>query len=380
MGALRKLQPQPVASPEISQPSSSSAVLLGKSWDLWLVGGASLLVFAGFHLFTPENSDSVRLAMLMYGLSALVNWPHFLLSYQLLYWDRRRELLKKPSYFWAAFIAPALLLAAVAVGFTRTDDLVFSLLVQVMFLTVGWHYVKQTFGTMVVSSATENYFFSPLERRSLLANLYSLWGLSFISGHTESREADFFGLKYDLLGLSTDWLALAYGAVAVTGVFALVVLGKRYLREGRGPSRVAWMSFATLYVWYLPFAAHRHFFYVIPFFHSLQYLLFVGALKKNQWSAETQAESGEVRRKTLFKNVFLYFGSSLALGLIFFSGLPGFLDGKMPQWNSEAARIWSPTVFMGLFQLFINVHHYFIDNVIWKKDNPDLRRYLLRRH
>ena len=40
----------------------------------------------------------------------------------------------------------------------------------------------------------------------------------------------------------------------------------------------------------------------------------------------------------------------------------------------------------GLFQLFtcmvsifIDIHHYFLDNVMWRKDNPDVSRHLFGR-
>jgi len=36
-------------------------------------------------------------------------------------------------------------------------------------------------------------------------------------------------------------------------------------------------------------------------------------------------------------------------------------------------RAVRPTLFMALFALFINIHHYFIDNAIWRKDNPEMR-------
>ena len=34
------------------------------------------------------------------------------------------------------------------------------------------------------------------------------------------------------------------------------------------------------------------------------------------------------------------------------------------------------TVFLFIGWTFINIHHYFIDNVIWRRDNPGTRRHL----
>jgi hypothetical protein len=32
-----------------------------------------------------------------------------------------------------------------------------------------------------------------------------------------------------------------------------------------------------------------------------------------------------------------------------------------------------------LFYIFINVHHYFLDNVMWRRGNPDVQKHLFAR-
>lgn len=355
------------------------SVLLGRNLDWLLVGGLSLVFFAFFHLFVSQGADTGKLALVMYYLSLVINWPHFMLSYQLLYWDKRRELLRKPSYLWAGIAAPLILILILTAGFFRRDDVIFSLMVHVMFLTVGWHYVKQVFGTIVVTSSLKSYYLSRFERGALLASLYSLWALSFVGGQLQNREAEFFGIRYDLLGFSTTTLTAVYGVVLVTSLAAVGALLWRYVREGRTLARAGWVSYLSLLAWYLPFASHPHFFYMIPFFHSLQYLLFVSALKKNQWTAEVPEALTPKRRRWLARHGILYFGIALLSGLMVFWWIPNALDQRMESWDPDAALFWSPTIFMGVIQLFINIHHYFIDNVLWRSDNVSLRKYLFRR-
>ena len=38
--------------------------------------------------------------------------------------------------------------------------------------------------------------------------------------------------------------------------------------------------------------------------------------------------------------------------------------------------VFGATLFLFIGWTFINIHHYFIDNVIWRRDNPEARRYL----
>lgn len=376
MSVVRKLEMPTVSQPEAS---SNSFHLVGARTDFWLIGGASIVMFCGFHLFTATNADVYKISTIMYYLSFAVNAPHFLLSYQLLYWDQRKSALHKPSFIWAAFLAPVLLIGILAYGFAQQSNLIFSISVHAMYILVGWHYIKQVFGTMVVTSAQRKFYFNNFERWVLLANLYSLAILSWLIPQTAKDEVNFHGVKYSLLGLDVIWKNLSYGFTIVSGLAVLVLFARRFIKEGRGPAPAAWVSFLALYTWYLPFAYHPHFFYMIPFFHSAQYLLFVIALKKNQWQSEVQNFEEPKQRFTLSRNYILYFGGAALLGLLAFETIPVFLDNQYKTLNPTSESIWGPTIFMACFMLFINIHHYFIDNVIWRKTNPDLQKYLFKR-
>jgi hypothetical protein len=62
----------------------------------------------------------------------------------------------------------------------------------------------------------------------------------------------------------------------------------------------------------------------------------------------------------------------LLLGWIGFMGLPSVFQASL----APDVNVWGPSVFVFIFVLWINIHHYFIDNVIWRRDNEDVRRYL----
>ncbi len=294
-------------------------------------------------------------------------------SYQLLYWDQRKELLKKPSLIWASLVAPLLLLGTFAYGFLWGGPQVFSFIVQFMYIAVGWHYVKQVFGMMVVPSIREGFYFSKLERWTALANLYSVWALSFAYGQYQAREADFYGVRYALYGVSDFIMSTIYSFVVITLVGFLTLMIRRWLKEGKTFHHLGWLAFLSLYAWYIPLAQHPHFFYMIPFFHSLQYLIFVIALKKNQWGQCQAVESEHENRKWWLKRATMYFGAALLLGVLSFLWLPEFLDSIYREWSPTKSEILGGTIFMASFHLFINIHHYFIDNVIWKRGNPQMK-------
>ena len=67
---------------------------------------------------------------------------------------------------------------------------------------------------------------------------------------------------------------------------------------------------------------------------------------------------------------------AVAVSLFTFVGrigdLPKLLGAVIPV--NEA--VFGPTLFIFLCWIFINVHHYCLDNVMWRRGNPDTGRYL----
>jgi hypothetical protein len=65
--------------------------------------------------------------------------------------------------------------------------------------------------------------------------------------------------------------------------------------------------------------------------------------------------------------------SALGLGFFLFRGLPEFLDTAfVPRLARGAAPdALGETPFFAAIFVVVNIHHYFMDNVIWRRDNPD---------
>ncbi|WP_322096751.1 hypothetical protein, partial [Pelagibius sp.] len=116
---------------------------------------------------------------------------------------------------------------------------------------------------------------------------------------------------------------------------------------------------------------------VVPACHSLQYLLVVWRYQLNadrDRAAQRRAAGGILARTaghagTRF-TAFLLGG--FVLGNLGFWGIPKLLGAAIPV--DEA--VFGSTLFMFLCFVFINVHHYFLDNVMWRRGNPDTGRYL----
>lgn len=359
--------------------STTTPFVYKRTLDLWLVGGVSLLFFALFQFFVSPQSDVAHISWIMYYLSFFVNWPHFMASYQLLYQDQSHQILKKPAFFWAGIVVPLLLLGFFGFWIMSSNAEGLSWMIQFMFITVGWHYVKQVFGMMVVPAAQSGLFYSKLERRVVLFNLYCLWALSFGYGQSSARGAEFYGVRYAIVGVPDEVMQVLLAMVLVSALGVVWVLLKKFIREGRFLHPYGLLAYVSLYVWYLPAAQHPHFFYMIPFFHSLQYLMFVLAVKNREYSNAVDISSVEGRQFWIQKMT-AFFGLGIILGLVSFLWLPSWLDSQFSRFSPYQSQIFGGSVFMACFHLFINIHHYFIDNVIWKKDSPTIRILMAKNH
>ena len=67
-----------------------------------------------------------------------------------------------------------------------------------------------------------------------------------------------------------------------------------------------------------------------------------------------------------------FVGLGILLGYVGFWGAPELFQATVPYDRA----MFGGTAFMFVFWIFINVHHYFLDNVMWRSQNPDMRRYL----
>jgi hypothetical protein len=118
---------------------------------------------------------------------------------------------------------------------------------------------------------------------------------------------------------------------------------------------------------------------VVPALHSLQYLVVVWRFETNRARAAADAMEpsgmtilGRILRAKYQARLAGFAVLGIVLGFLLFWGIPVALDTiiKFPQ---ETGRAF---VFLFSFWVFVNVHHYFTDNVIWRSQNPETRRYL----
>jgi hypothetical protein len=361
-------------------PAPTYAGLFGPWADILLLGGASLVVMAALALVTLSMAEVVMLAGVMMLLANLVNHPHFAFSYQLFYgnWREVKSGQMPPDLqrrWWiAGVIAPVLLAAGLLAGavlWTYGHKLMLAILISLMGILVGWHYVKQGFGMAMMDAALKRRYWPAPARKALLINAYTCWGSAWALGNNSPAGRGLWGVA----GITIDVPGSIAIGVTVLACATTVWAGLQVYRaistwhsqqfgwkQWPLPGLMAYII--SIYFWLGLVWLDGVAIFVIPFFHSLQYMTVVWRYKKN----EVAAKQGGQRALIGFA---LY---GLMLGALGFWLIPGALDfartGVMPTMGVGVALA------LACSWLFINVHHYLIDNVLWRQGNPKVKQYL----
>ena len=381
--------------------STAPRALTTRFLDFWLLGGASiaiwlLLVAAEPFRATwpwPVGQHFRNLSALALSLALFVNYPHFLLSYKLAY-SRGAGFVVK--HWWQLMVVPALLLALLGAAYAwfdvpardvqairtmarllmpfgvnaqvvagpRVGEVLLTLGFNLMVLSIGWHYTKQVFGCVMVYAHYDGYPLSPRQRTIAKWTLLAVWLMAFVDNNIDGVFRELAGFNYSSFDLPDVAAPLAW--IIVGGTLALLgyeVVYANYRATGRWPGANMLVPFAAIYVWWLPLTRQPEFYLLLtPLFHSLQYLAFVYKMEDTRLRTTRRPEV----RATL-----LIAGTILA-GWLAFEFLPVLADERFATFDR-----WGFYFFIIAATLFINIHHYFIDNVLWRFSDPVVRGYLL---
>ena len=346
--------------------------LVSRTLDFWLLGGASVLAYlamtmaAGFRNWYGVSNQYGNLAVTMATMALFVNYPHFLASYRLAYCRGQSFVLK---HWFNLLLVPSLLVGFISCAYCLVVDppmrsvseQMLGAGINFMFFTVGWHYSKQAFGCMMVYSAYDRYPLDRVQRESLRFSLLSLWWYNFANS-SQTPTGAFWSLKYATWQLP-HWAYLLsfYLFQAILAWVAYRVFYRNW-RAGHRPSPTFLIPYIAMMLWFAPCLRQpEFFFYVVPFFHSLQYLTFVYRVERSRPSI----------RESAGRATALVFGLALT-GWMAFEVVPGNLDMSM-----QATTTFGFSFCLIAANLFLNIHHYFIDNVLWRvREDPMVREAL----
>jgi len=343
----------------VGQPVSSSAAaprpaIISPLIDALCVGGLSLLLL--LPLLLSGRADLVIVGVGMQAwIAALVNMPHFMASYRLVY--RNRETIN--AHRWAAIYVPLILITYIvfAVWQSRETDLYVSILMTVQGAYLAWHYTGQAWGMMATYTYLDGRSFQQVERRLIRGGLYLLlaWHVAwfFRWGFGETRFGPLLESLYFILSVLS---AVALGA-------GLAGLAMMKARTGRFPPARALIAWGAIFVWYAAMARDPRAIFWVQIAHALQYLMFPVRVEINRTRRSGSGPSRLVTHMAVYLIVLLAVSVAMAVWI------PARAMDVVADWLGRR-----PGEVTALSLLaFLNVHHYFTDGVMWKLRNPAVR-------
>ncbi|MEP6494403.1 MAG: hypothetical protein ABJF01_17090 [bacterium] len=341
-----------VAAPPAALPPHHASIL-SPVIDFLCVGGLSLIVFVP--LLLSGRTDLVIVgAGAQAWLGTAINMPHFMASYRLVY--RSREMILRHK--WASIYVPLILFAYIVLALweAQYSPTLVIVLVTVASAYLAWHYTGQVWGMMASYAYLQGERFEKNERILIRTSLRILlvWHLTWFL-YTQLRDPSRIRPFYVLITAGT-LVAFAVG---------LVGLVKMRGRTGKLPPAKALVAWIAIFVWYAMMARDPKAIFWIQIAHALQYLAFPVRVEINRTAAAPKHSSQRVAI-----HMALYAVVLLAVSFVIGQIVPGAAMGAIANIFGEEPGRAAPILIL----MFLNIHHYFTDGVIWKISNPEVRR------
>lgn len=354
-GVLDKALQGTIVWPPI-QGKPASKWLWNPTVDTVLISGVGSILLAAICiplcLAWPKANYLVLAGFLHAGV--LCNYPHYAATYHLIYRERDKQ---RRNWMWLLASIP-IALAGFVVCLMQPSLL--GPLVRLYLTWSAWHYAAQHFGVACMYSARDGRPLTDREKRFLQIGFGGVGVSMMVVTNTKNGVggdnpfgAALYGNAIGLFPEQTYWLSLVVAAVAIGSAFVAARMVRA--RTGKGLDVTAWLLFGTNLAWfvapYLRLPGHRGpwtgplamwLAFLVPFFHCAQYL------GVTSWRART---TGAV------KPIFLFM-ALVGIGLVLFEGWTALVP-HVSRLSYEQSLLLVPPL--------LNVHHFFIDGIIWKR-------------
>jgi hypothetical protein len=364
-------------------PSVSVAALAPKAvvspwFDGLAIGGLSIVVmvailavFPSWHGGTTLEPplrpllDNVSEAFIVF--TALLNWPHFLATYVMVYRSKESVMKYPVATIWMPLLLGLYCAGATIAGAWTPIPARLAAFAAGSYL--AWHYTGQQWGMIATYTYLSNKTMPDQARVNLRRSLRFLvafhvgWFIYYLEP---------FGITEYVGHERMRALYLAYSAAVGLVAAAFGVVGTRaYIRaNGNMPGRVA-VAWGAIWVWYIFMFIHPIGIFWVQLSHSLQYLIFPARIELNRASARGS-------RWPAWAITAVWAVAVIGAGLFVFRGGPfivGLLNSGAGSTAGAAGRsIIDPGIAFLSLGAFINIHHFFADSVIWRISNPHVRK------
>jgi hypothetical protein len=349
--------------PQYPMPTSAPAPHPGPLYfvnapvDFALIGGCSIAAYLALHLVPAEGT--AQLPILVALLARVCNWPHFAATSYRLY-NTRQNVRQYPV---TALVVPLVVGAGMAWAFAAPTT-VAPVFVKLTLLWSPYHFSGQTLGLSLLYARRAGFTVSRNERLALSTLIFSAFAWATARAETGDGVRHYLGVDHPKLGLP-PLTADAIGVVLLLAGAAVVFVVLRWcVRERRPLPPIVLLPALSQLVWFVVGRDFETFQTLVPFFHSLQYLLVAWALHLSTRMARSGSEPSA---RFVVLETSRWWVWNVVLGLLLF-GLSPYLCTLLGYDLLFAMAVTSSA---------IQLHHFFVDGVIWKLKDPQVSSPLL---
>lgn len=281
----------------------------------------------------------------------VINWPHFSASSYRLYGSR--ESIRQ--YPVTSYFAPVIVAAAVAAC------LVFPVEIGPHFVKFfrnwsAYHFSAQTLGITLLFARRAGMSFAKTERLALAGFIFGCFLTGATRAEVATRTLRFAKVEYPSFEFhpAVPWVFMTM--LLVCAVYLLVRVVKPMLEKPGAKPWIVLVPAVTHFFWYVPGYDVPVFRELVPAFHSLQYFFIAWFMNLREAIPATEQT---VSKERVIATSLKWWGWNIAGGVGLFVLLP-----------KVTGLVGGPAFLVESFVLAgVQVHHFFVDGVIWKLRN-----------
>lgn len=329
--------------------------------DFACIGGASILTFVVLALV--YRAGAVQATWLWTAAAVLTwvcNYPHFAATNLRLYQSKQNV----SQYPMTAFVVPPLIVVGMAASFMQ-PNVVAPYFIKLFLLWSGYHYSGQSVGITLVYARRAGFALGRLERLALSGFIFGTFFLAVARSETGAGTYSYFGISYPTFRLPQYVAVLASHAMWMCGLLLLVLVVNWCVTNRRVLPPIVLLPAASQLLWFVLGSGDANFNVFVPFFHSLQYMLIAWAMHLKE---QLDTKGVEPSKRYVMRESLRWGALIVAVGGFLFWMLPHTLASS----TGYGYQLAAPIVLAG-----VQIHHFFVDGVIWKLKNPKVSSPLL---
>ncbi len=319
------------------------------------LGGLSALWFVAMQLFHSGVREPWVWQSAAF-LAWVINWPHFSATNHRLYASRAHV----AQYPLTAVLVPVVVVGGAIASCLRPDAIA-PYYVKLFLMWSTYHFSGQTLGLTLLYARRSGIVVTPLARFILAAFIYSTYLTQLLHAEVGSGGSEFWGVKVPSSNIPAVMADAAAWWMHLQTVLLLNVVVLYIIKRRKFIPAIVLMIPVTQYIWFIPGSSIPSYREFVPLFHSLQYFfvaLSLYLLERLPAKAGPAADAANAAPPpTVARNAARWFAVNFVGGAVLFFVLPQVFSSVF---SLELA------VGTGIVLAGVQIHHFFVDGVIWK--------------